>query len=159
MEYTPIIVALIAAIVALVGYIHEKNKDREAELRKTRQDIHRRLIGNAAKVQKLISHVLKDKSAPDLRKDMLGWYAYVQKHHVDLWDAIFERIEIQSFLSVYGTDKSIKAVAKFNEASIALASGTSSEQPNLPEMILELRKSLFENTAVNERDIFMMQQI
>jgi len=42
-KFVPLIVAVISAAALLFGYMYEKDKEKEAEIRKTRQDIYSRL--------------------------------------------------------------------------------------------------------------------
>jgi hypothetical protein len=42
----PLLTAIISAMALLSGYMYQKHKDKQAEIRKTRQEIYSRLITN-----------------------------------------------------------------------------------------------------------------
>ncbi len=156
-EYIPLIVALISAITVLCGYIHEKRKEREFQLRETRKEIHQKLIANLIEKNALYEKLMKDPDTPAFDPmNPMDHYNYIESHHTDLWDNLIEGMEIQALMSVYGSDEAIKATSNFWRASIAVAQGQSTERPSLALMILELRRSLFADTSLSEEDIRFM---
>lgn len=66
---------------------------------------------------------------------------------------MYERMEIQSLLSVYGDDVAIQALAKFWKSSIAFVQEPGHPPPDLAAMILRLQKSLFRDSIVTKEDI------
>ena len=155
--YVPIVIAIISALTAVAGYMYEKRKEREFQLRETRKNIHQQMIANLMEKSRMSEQVLKDPDAPEpSQENMIEYYNYIEKNHPDLWDNIFKGLEIQAMMSVYGTDETIKATADFYRESISFANKMSPDPPNMPAMILKLRKTLFANTQVTEEDIYFM---
>ena len=156
-EYLPLIIALISATTVLVGYIYEKRKEREFQLRETRKEIHKELIANIIKKFALTEKLRTDLNAPQFTPQTIQeYYAFIESNHSELWKNIEDGVEIQALMSIYGTDEAIKATANFWHESIDVAQGVSNTPANLPAMILKLRHSLFSDTSVTEDDIKFM---
>ncbi len=156
-EYIPLIVALISAITVLCGYIHEKRKEREFQLRETRKEIHQKLIANVIEKNILYEKVMKDPNTPPFNPQIpLEHYNYIENNHEKLWDNLTKGMEIQAWMSMYGSDAAIKATSDFWRTSVAFSQQQSIEPASLALIILQLRKSLFADTAVSEEDIQFM---
>jgi hypothetical protein len=148
----PIVVAFISAMVVLVGYANERKKDRDNRLQETRKEIYQKLIANLTKMTSQFEIMSKDKDMPE-NDDLKAWYSHIQENHPVFWDNMYERMEIQSLIAVYGNDESIKAIASFWRDSIAFSQKKSTSAPDLARMILELRQSLFDGSKVSKDDI------
>lgn len=157
-DFLPLIIAFITAITALFGYIYEKRKEREFQLRETRKDIHKQLIANFMEMQVLYGKANKDPDLPPFDSSNPNeHFSYIEVNHPKLWENIFKGKEIGALMSVYGTDESIKAVAEFWKQSIKFGQDNSSNlPPNFQAMILHLRQSLFPETTVTQDDILFM---
>jgi hypothetical protein len=151
-----ILVAIISAAIALYGYLNERRKDRENQLRATRQEILSRLITNLTQMTQLGESLHADPNLPNPREDMKGWYQYVQHNYPLFWQNTIDRTEIQALLSIYGTDESIQAVAKYWKENIEVANGLRKEPADAAEMVLGLRKSIFPETEVSKIDVQML---
>ena len=55
----PILAAIISAIALLGGYAYQKQLERDAEIRKTRQDIYSRLISNITDRNTILGRLLE----------------------------------------------------------------------------------------------------
>ena len=70
--------------------------------------------------------------------------------------AINEAIEINALLSVYGTDEAIEVSVRYYQKGLSSMQPGSTEVPDAGQFILELRRSLFEDTRVKAEDISLL---
>lgn len=151
----PIIVAVISASVVLYGYIWEKEKERDFQIKQTQQEIYTRLIKNLTNKLKYIDRLRRDKRIPSrVTSDNLE---EVQKliadNSPDLEKYFSEAREIMALLSIYGTDDAIKSVVDFYSALAESMQPDSKRRPNPGQLILNLRRTLFPDTTVMPEDI------
>lgn len=153
MEYIiAVLVAVIGAFVTIGGYIWEKNKERESDLRKTRLEIHKDVIDNLYALLELESKILSNPGAPNIKAGK-EWDEYVSKNHDIISKVLHNLNQSLTMLSVYGTDKAISAVAKFRNDAKALFSNKTTANPDLAQMVLELRMTLFPETEIRREQV------
>ena len=154
-ELIPILVASISAITVLIGYLLQKHKEQMIEINKTRQELYTRLIKNLSKKLELFEMLKHDPDVPDLvtKDDVERMQSLIRSKYPDLEKAINESIEIGALMSLYASDKAIKACAEFYRASWASMQPGSSIRPDKNHLLHSLRKSLFRGTKVTKEDI------
>jgi hypothetical protein len=147
-KFVPLATAIISAAALLGGYTYQKNKEKEAEIRKTRQEIYSRLITNITKRAEFLDRI---EMLPEWKKAR----SYEEQYLVAIKDPelsknISDQKEIAAFLCLYGTDDAIKAYVNYLEEGFALTSARhpAAEGPELGTLILALRKSIYEETSI-----------
>jgi len=144
----PILAAIISAIALLVGYAYQKQLERDAEIRKTRQDIYSRLISNITDRNTILGRLLEQ--SPEYAKAKLEERPQVESKLSAaglLTDPALsknegERTEVIASLCLYGTDGAIDAYAKYARANAEGKGG------DLGELIVDLRHSIYNETQV-----------
>ena len=157
-KYIPLVVAVISAVVILFGYVYEKDKEREFQVRRTQQEIYTRLITNLTTKLKHIDRLELDPRMPKrVTSENVGEVQkLIANSYPELQASINEAREIMALLSVYGTDKAIEASARFYQKSLSSMQPGSAEAPDPGQLILELRRSLFKDTRVKAEDINLL---
>ncbi|MDE3088933.1 MAG: hypothetical protein KGJ80_06070, partial [Chloroflexota bacterium] len=110
-KLVPLLTAIISATALLSGYMYQKRKEKDAEIRKTRQEIYSRLVTNSTKRIELLDRV---QMSPEWQKAR----NYQEQYQITIKDAdlpknLSDQKEIAAFLCLYGTDDAIKAYASF----------------------------------------------
>jgi hypothetical protein len=154
-KFLPLLVAIISAAVALFGYFYNKQMEREFEVRQTQQEIYTRLIINVAAKNNYFEEIRRDPRIPDrvTTANVEEFQSLIREEYPELQELINEAQEIMALLSVYGTDEAISAVARFYRSGVAAMQPNSSTVPDMGELILDLRRSLFEDTGISADDI------
>ena len=153
MEYIiAVLVAVIRALATICGYIWEKNRERESDLRKTRLGIHKDVINDLYTLFELEARILSNPEAPSIKAGE-EWDMYVSQNHEVISKIMRNLNQSLTMLSVYGTDKAISAVAKFRNDAKALFSNKTTMNPDLAQMILELRMTLFPDTEIRREQV------
>jgi hypothetical protein len=153
-----LLVALLSAGVGIFGYLYQKRKEREFALATTRREIYEKLISSLTSRVNLLQKALS--TDPDLGNQPVGqMYAGIAQRHPELWENIMKAIEINAMLCIYGTDPAVKKAASWSLESAQLAQGSSQTAPDLPGLVLTLRKSVYgrsrelEHTTVTPEEI------
>ncbi len=154
-KYLPLLVAVISAAVALFGYFYNKQMEREFDVRLTQQEIYTRLIINIAAKKNYFEEIRRDPRVVDraTTANVEGLQSLIREEHPELQALIDEAQEIMALLSVYGSDEAISAVTRFYRNGVASMQPNSSVVPDMGELILDLRRSLFEDTGITADDI------
>ena len=139
----PIIVAAISATALLYGYRSQKERERDAAIQKTRQEIYSKPISNITQRNMLLGRFLQ---SPQYLAAKLEAHGQMESHF-QMTDAEMtrnegERTEIVASLCALGTDEAIQAYAEYAKAN---ASGIGGDFPTL---VLGLRQSIFKTTRV-----------
>ncbi len=151
-KIVPLIVAIISATALLGGYMYQRQKEKEAEIRKTRQDIYSRLATNITQRIGVLDRLEKSPAWNKAR-------TYEEQYEVLVKDPealknLSDQKEIAALLCMYGTDDAIKAYTNWlregwdpntNEAKSA----------DLGKLILALRKSIYPETRATAVDANM----
>jgi len=149
-----LLTAIISAIALLSGYIYQKYKEREAEIRKKRQEIYSRFIVNLTERQELFEQAMRGTDWPN-REDS----EYSQKltkliiGHSELNKNFSDGREIMTFLSLYGSDEAIEACLEFRRAGWEYSAGESSKGADIGKLIRRLRRSVYPKTRVTSEDL------
>jgi len=141
--WLPILAAIISAIAVLAGYGYQKRLERDAEVRKTRQDIYSRLISNITERNTMLGRLeqspeltnAKPEERPQLEQQLQLKDAELVKNEGD-------RTEVVAKLCLYGTDEAIHAYAKYAKANAGPTGG------DLGELVLALRQSISKSTDI-----------
>ena len=155
MSYLSLLAVIFPALVVLFGYVYQKRCEKEFEINKKRQEIYTRVIENFVEKLELLDRLRDDPDMPDraTTENVDQIMGMIRTKHHDL-DANFNRgREIMSLLTLYGSDKAIKACADFYRSSYASMQPGSEVRPDKNEFIRQLRKSLFPATLVSAEDI------
>jgi len=141
----PLLAAIISAIALLGGYAYQKNLERDAEIRKTRQEIYSRLISNITQRNTMLGRLLLSpeymKAKPEERRQLELKDAELAKNEGD-------RTEIVASLCLYGTDEAVDAYTEYARANAEGQGG------DLGELILSLRQSIYKtHIKANEADL------
>lgn len=144
----PILTAVISALAVVGGYVYQKAQDREAEIRKTRQEIYSHIISNITERNAILGDLLNQ--FPEYRNAKLEEQHQVEQQLSNagrltspkLSENEAERTKWVAALCLYGTDKAIDAYAKYASANVEGKGG------RIGELILGLRESVFEKTHV-----------
>lgn len=155
-DYLPLIIALISAVTVVFGYAYEKRKEREFELAKTRKEINKQLIDNLIGQFGMFEKIKSDPNLPSLTGNIEKFYEFIAENYSELNQSMNETQKIQTMMSVYGTDDAIKAAADYRRQCIEFAQGVSAKQPDVANLILRLRQSLFQDTKVTSEEIRML---
>ncbi len=152
---TPIIIAIISVVGILVGYMLERRKQREFEINKIRKELYVRLIKNLIEVLELFEKMKRKESLPEqiTRGNVDDIYALIVKKYPELSENFKQFREIMTLMSVYATDKAIKACVEFAQESISILEKDLGVQPNIGKLILSLRRTLFPKTGITPKDI------
>jgi len=143
----PVIAAVISATALLGGYMYQKNQEREAEIRKMRQEIYSDLINNITGRDAIIKR-LQMSSASQKPLDIYQLYnAFISdaegaKNSTD-------QKKIGAFLTLYGTDDAIRAYASYLEEGME---EHGSKGADLGKLIVGLRKSVYQETKTTTDD-------
>lgn len=155
-RYAPLVAAVLSAAVILFGYVYEKDKEREFQIRRTQQEIYTRLITNLIIKQDHLDRLKKTEPRMPhhvTRENIGEVQKLIANSYPELQALIYESREIMALLSVYGTDKAIEASVRFYLKGISSMEPGATERPNPGQFILELRRSLFKDTRVKAEDI------
>jgi hypothetical protein len=144
----PVLAAIISAIALLLGYAYQKRLERDAEIRKTRQEIYSRLISNITERNTILGRLLEQ--SPEYAKARPEERPQVER---ELWatgrltDAKLsknegDRTEVIASLCLYGTDEAIDAYAKYAKANVEGKGG------DLGGLIVDLRQSIYKETHI-----------
>lgn len=151
----PLLAAVISAVALLAGYSYQKRLERGEEVRKTRQEIYSRLIGNLTERNTILGGLLDRspeyaKARPEERSEVeRKLWAAGQLTDPTLSKNEGERTEIVASLCLYGTDEAIHAYAKYARANMEGKGG------DLGELVTDLRHSIYKETriAADEADL------
>jgi len=141
----PLSAAIISALALLAGYGYQKSLERDAEIRKTRQEIYSRLISNITQRNTMLGRLLLRPEYMKARPE--------ERPQLELKDAALaknegERTEIVASLCLYGTDEAVDAYTKYARANAEGKGG------DLGELILSLRRSIYRtHINANEADL------
>ena len=143
-KFVPLIVAVISAAALLFGYMYEKDKEKEAEIRKTRQDIYSRLATNITQRIHLLDRIYKTPEWRNAKNEQEQYDVSIQD--TALSKNLSDMKEIAALLCIYGPDDAIKAYANWLIAGYdpTRKADTSSD---LGKLILALRKSIYPETS------------
>ena len=149
MKLVPLLVAIISATALLFGYVYQKHKEKEAEIRKTRQEIYSRLVTNITKRIELLDRIQKSTEWQKASN-------YTEQYEVAIKDAemaksLTDQKEIAAFLCLYGTDDAIKAYTNYLKEGWD-SKTQSGKTPDLGKLILGLRKSIYPETQTTADD-------
>lgn len=158
--------ALVAAVVAMTGYIYQKNQEREFSLTKMRRKIYRRVIENIGKTAMLAPIINQDPGIAALG-DVNDRYALAGRKYPSFQELLANRFEIYSLLCVYGTDSAIKKASAVQKQFALIGQESMKpkpdysqlEAPDIPGLVLTLRTSLYaesnelEKTTVSKLEI------
>ena len=142
----PLLIAIIGAVAALVGYSYQKELERKAEVIKTRQNIYSRLIVNSTKRVDILNRLSERKAWKDATNIYDQYKLFM--HDPEARANRVEMQEIATLLAVYGTDEGINAYADYLKEGWEQAIGKSSKEADLGKLILALRQSVYPNTYV-----------
>jgi len=145
----PLIAAIISAIALLGGYAYQKSLERDAEIRKRRQEIYSRLISNITERNTMLGRLELSpeylKAKPEERAALESQLAFKD---AELSKNEGDRTEVVASLCLYGTDEAINAYVKYAKANTVGKGG------DLGELILGLRQSIYPtHITVNEADL------
>lgn len=148
-NFVPLLTAMISATALLGGYMYQKHKEKEAEIRKTRQEIYSRLGTNLIKRIELLAHI---QMSPEWQQAK----NYQEQYQVVIKDAelsknLSDQKEIATFLCLYGTDEAINAYANFLKEGWD-PEKHSAKTPDVGKLVLGLRKSIYSQTDVTAGD-------
>ncbi len=148
-KLVPLIVAIISAITLLAGYTYQKHKEKEAEIRKTRQEIYSRLVTCITKRFALFDRLEQSPAWKKARN-------YSEQYNIMIRDPetsqnLAEQKEIATLLCLYGPDDAIKAYVDWLKGAWD-ASTKSSTSGNLGKLIIDLRKSIYPETNATADD-------
>jgi hypothetical protein len=136
----PLLAALISAGVILFGYVYQKNMEREAEVRKARQEIYVRLINNITQRMALLDRfaqrpgwksTLSDQEKYELALGIPG----MRKN-------LAEQKNVGALLLMFGTDEGIREYANWLRG----------DGRDLGRLMLSLRKSIYPETRALRED-------
>ena len=148
-KLVPLLTAIISATALLFGYTYQKNTEREAEIRKMRQEIYSRLATNITQRIGLLDRVQMSPEWKQARN-------YQEQYNVIIKDAassknLSDQKEIAALLCMYGTDDAIKAYANWLREGWDPNTKTATSD-DLGKLILGLRKSIYPETNATEVD-------
>ena len=154
-KYVPLLAAIVTAFVVLFGYIYDRDKEREFEINRTRQDIHTRLVSNLMRKFDQLEKLHGDKRMPAQvsSENASAVLELVATEYPELDSLFNEAREIMALLAIYGTDEAIEAVAEFYERGAESLQPGATARPDVGVLILELRRSLFSQTAITSQQI------
>ncbi|HXX18639.1 MAG TPA: hypothetical protein VEJ46_04495 [Candidatus Acidoferrum sp.] len=147
----PILTAVISAIALIGGYVYQKDQDRKAEIRKTRQEIYSRLISNITQRNEILGRLLeqfpeyvKVKDKPDERRRVEQELSAAGRlTSPELSKNEGQRTEVVAALCLYGPDEAIDAYAKYATANMGRREGG-----DVGQLILDLRRSIDRKTHI-----------
>jgi hypothetical protein len=137
--WLPMLTAIISAVALLAGYAYQKNLEKDAELRNSRQEIYSHLITNITNRNALLGRV---KSLERLKANPEELLQSRLQLESDLANNERERTEVIASLCLYATDEAIDAYAKYARSNIDGNGG------NLGELILALRRSIYKTSHI-----------
>ena len=141
----PLLAAVISAIALLGGYAYQKRMEREAEIRKTRQEIYSRLISNITERNTMLGRLLL---VPEYIKAKPEERTQIEMKNAGLAENEGDRTEVVASLCLYGTDEAVDAYTKYARANAEGKGG------DLGELILSLRQSIYKtHINANEADL------
>ena len=154
-KYVPLFAAIVSALVVLFGYVYERDKEREFEINRTRQEIYTRLVTNLMHKRDQVEkyHLNKKMPAEVSIENLPAVLELVATEYPELDSLFNEAREIMALLAIYGTDEAIEAVAEFYEKGVRSLQPGATVRPDVGILILELRRSLFSQTAVTGQQI------
>lgn len=146
----PLITAIISAITILTGYMYQKHEEREAEIRKTRQEIYSHLIINFTDRIELLNQIQQSSDWQNAKNYQEQYQIAMQRP--ELSKNIKEQRKIATFLSLYGTDDAIQAYANFLKEGWDNNSQCA-QNADWGKLIQGLRKSIYPNSDISSDDI------
>jgi hypothetical protein len=136
-NWFPVVTALISALALLGGYVLQKSAERDAETRKTRQEIYSRLISNITERNTLLGRYEETSeflnAKPGERQQLESQFQFKDPA---LTENEGKRTEIIASLCLYGTDEAIDAYVKYARANAERRGG------DLGELVFQLRQSI-----------------
>src|SRR5271166_4957616 len=118
-NWLPILAAIISAIAVLAGYAYQKSLERDAEIRKTRQEIYSHLISNITERNALLGLLEQSpemlKAKPEERPQLEN---KLQLTDPELTKNERDRTEVVASLCLYGTDEAIDAYTTYAKANV-----------------------------------------
>jgi len=150
----PILAAVISALALIGGYIYQRRKEQEAEIRRVRQDIYSRLCINLMRRVDAMDRVARvaDWPAPDDPEYMKKSYELVMADP-ECRANLAEGRELTASLALYGTDDAIRAYVHWIRQGWAYANKRSSRDPDTGQLIQALRKSVYPRTRIRADEI------
>jgi len=132
--------AIISAVALLCGYGYQKHMEREAEIRKTRQDIYSRLVASITKANEITGRLeqtpeWKEAKNAQERNQLAAKNPELSKN----WH---NRTEIISLLCLYGTDDAIGAYLNWTKEDL----DPKGKGGDLGELVVALRKAIYPKT-------------
>lgn len=140
-EYIALFVAFISALVAVFGYVYVKHKEREFELAKIRHDIYEKFISLLFERQRIIIPILEDPNCP--KQPIEEFYRYAYTHYPKFTAHLAESLKVNTMLCIYGADNAVKAAASCMRDAALFAQGLSKAPPDIPALVLSLRRNLY----------------
>jgi hypothetical protein len=135
-----IVTAIISAFVVIVGYVYQKRKEHQAEIRKKQQEIYSRLVANITKKNGITGRIEQMFQFRNAKTEEERKRVYIQdpEYSKNYWD---ERSEIVALLFMYGTDKAIQAYIDWTKKNL----GGAEEGPDLGKLVVTLRQDILPN--------------
>jgi hypothetical protein len=145
-KFVPLATAIISAAALLGGYIYQKDKEKQADIRKTRQEIYSRLITN---ITQRIHFLDRIQQLPEVQEAK----GYEEQYLVAIKDPelsqnVSDQKEIAALLCLYGTDDAIKAYVNYLAEGFTEYMHPRAKTADLGTLILALRKSIYEETRI-----------
>lgn len=148
-----ILLAVITAIASLYMFYLEKEKEREADLAKTRKDIYQKFIVSLNKLDTNAPPYETDSNVTSLLNNPQQLYQYIRETYPDHWKNIAEYRENVALLSMYGTNEAVKKASLFTYQRAMLINNKEPIKYTLGDLVLTLRQNIYANSDGKETKV------